>query len=90
MLEKMKLAVRIKSNSFDTQIKNYISYVKQDLYDIGVLYYDECNPRIVHLTELYCKSMFNYENKGEWYNTQYLKLRDQMSMQGDYTGECDE
>lgn len=90
MLEKLKLALRLKSDAFNEQIEDCINYVKQDLLDIGIICYDEDNQRIVHVTELYCKFVFNYENKGEWYQTQYINLRNQISMQSNYIGDTDE
>ena len=84
MLNKIKLALRKTANTFDDQITDCIEFVKKDLVDLGAELYSEEDPKIIHLTELYCKSVFDYDGKGDWYLTQYERLRDQMTMQGDY------
>jgi len=84
LLEKIKLALRRTGATFDTEIQNCIDYVKRDLLDLGVPFYDDANPRIINLTTLYAKSVFNFDNKGDWYLKEYERLRNQISMQGDY------
>lgn len=84
MLEKIKLALRRTDNTFDDEIKTCVDYVERDIQDLGVQAYDEDNPRIINLTTLYAKSVFNFDNKGDWYLKEYERLRNQISMQGDY------
>ena len=84
MLNKIKLALRLTGTTFDMEIQNCIDFVRRDLQDLGVLYYDDTNPRIINLTTLYAKSVFNFENKGDWYQKEYERLRNQITMQGDY------
>ena len=86
MLEKIKLALRRTDDTFDEEIQNCIDYVERDIQDLGVQAYDEDNPRIINLTSLYAKSVFNFDNKGDWYLKEYERLRNQITLQGDYIG----
>ena len=86
MLAKIKLALRRTGSTFDTEIQNCIDFVQRDLLDLGVPFYDEDNPRIINLTTLYAKSVFNFDNKGDWYLKEYERLRNQITLQGDYNG----
>ncbi len=86
MLEKIKLALRRTGNTFDDEIQNCIDYVERDIQDLGVQAYDENNPRIINLTTLYAKSVFNFDNKGDWYLKEYERLRNQITLQGEYIG----
>ena len=86
MLEKIKLALRRTGNTFDDEIQNCIDYVERDIQDLGVQAYDEDNPRIINLTTLYAKSVFNFDNKGDWYLKEYERLRNQITLQGEYIG----
>lgn len=84
MLSEIKMALRRTDNTFDTEIQNCIDFVQRDLLDLGVVMWDESNPRIINLTALYAKSVFNFDNKGDWYLKEYERLRNQITMQGDY------
>lgn len=84
MLNKIKLALRRTGNTFDTEIQNCIDYVERDLSDLAVPFFDEENPRLVNLVTLYAKSVFNFDNKGDWYLKEYERLRNQITMQGEY------
>ncbi len=86
MLEKIKLALRRTGTTFDAEIQNCIDFVQRDLLDLGASFYDEENPRIINLTTLYAKSVFNFDNKGDWYLKEYERLRNQITLQGDYIG----
>ena len=84
MLDKIKLALRRTGNTFDSEIQNCIDYVQKDLADLNVPFFDEDNPRIINLVTLYAKSVFNFDNKGDWYLKEYERLRNQITMQGGY------
>lgn len=84
MFEKIKLALRRTGDSFDAEIQNCIDFVQRDLLDLGVPFFDDANPRIINLVTLYAKSVFNFDNKGDWYLKEYERLRNQITMQGDY------
>ena len=86
MLSKIKLALRLTTTTFDDEIKNCIAFVKDDLETLGVTFYDDKDPRIIDLTSLYTKSVFNFDSKGDWYLKEYERLRNQISMQGKYIG----
>ena len=84
MFEKIKKALRRSGTTFDDQITDCIEYVRRDLFDLGVAEFDEENPRIVHLAELYAKSVFDFDGKGAWFLQQYERLRNQITLQEDY------
>lgn len=86
MFEKIKRALRRTGSTFDGEIQNCIDYVQRDLQDLGAVFWDEKNPRIINLTTLYAKSVFNFDNKGDWYLKEYERLRNQITLQGDYIG----
>lgn len=89
MLSTIKLALRIATTNtdFDDQINSYISFVMQDFISHGMdeSNYDDEDPLIIMATELYCKCMFDYDKKGEWYRKQYFALRDNMVLMEAYT-----
>ena len=85
MLAKIKLAIRRTDSTFDTEVQRCIDYVKKDLYELGVPFYDDTDARIINLTVLYAKYNFNFENKADQHLRDYERLRNQISMQGDYT-----
>ena len=80
MIEQIRLALRITTEDFDSQIEAYIDFVKNDLisHNMSADNWDEEDPLIVMCCELYAKSMFDYENKGDWYQKRYRALRDNM------------
>ena len=86
MLNKIKLALRRTGTTFDSEIQDCIGFVQRDLLDLGVPFFDDENPRIINLTILYAKSHFNFDNKGDWFLKEYERLRNQITMQGDYKG----
>ena len=86
MLTKIKLALRRTDTTFDAEIQNCIDYVQKDLLDLGAPLWDDDNPRLINLVTLYAKSVFNFDNKGDWYLKEYERLRNQITLQGDYNG----
>lgn len=80
LVAKIRTSLRITATEFNDQIRGYCDYVKQDLisHNMDKGNWDVCDPLIATCCELYCKFMFDYENKGEWYHTRYRALRDNM------------
>lgn len=76
-------SMRIKHNSLDTEIQNNIDACLLDLERVGVNRYMN-NGLIDKACELYCKWQFNYMGKGEQFEKNYEKLRDSLSLSGDY------
>lgn len=88
MLEKVKLSLRIKSNTFDTEILDLIESAKLDLKYSGVVLIRENDPLIVQAIKTYCKANFGLDNKdSEKYQKSYDMLKQHLSLCGDYNVE---
>lgn len=78
----IKKTMRISHGKLDEEIKNNIDFCLLDLERVGV---NKSKEKLVNKAcELYCKSEFNYEGKGEQYRIKYEKLRDALSLCGEY------
>lgn len=88
MLEKVKLALRIKSNSLNDEIQELIQSAKLDLKISGVKKIDEADPLIAQAIKTYCKANFGLDNKdSEKYQKSYDMLKQHLSLCGDYNVE---
>lgn len=88
MLEKVKLALRIKSNKLDEEITDLIEACKIDLSLSGVRKIEDTDPLIQQAVKLYCKANFGLENKdSEKYQKSYDMLKISLSLCGDYNVE---
>lgn len=88
MLEKVKLALRIKSNSLDLEIQDLIESAKADLNISGVKNLDEEDPLIIKAVKTYCKANFGLDNKdSEKYQKSYDMLKQHLSLCGEYNVE---
>lgn len=88
MLEKIKLALRIKSSSVDDEILDLISAAKIDLSVSGVKNIKENDPLIIQAIKLYCKANFGLDNKdSEKYRESYEMLKCSLALCGDYNVE---
>lgn len=83
MLEKVRHALRRTSTDFDDEIQDCISFVLKDLADVGVRASVD-DIRVQNMCILYAKSYFNFDNKADWFQTQYAKNKRLMASQGDY------
>ena len=85
MLQKVNLALRIKSNKFDDEIQDLISACKIDLSISGVRKVREDDPIIQRVIILYVKANFGLDNNdSEKYYKSYLLLKQSLSLCGDY------
>lgn len=88
MLEKVKLALRIKINSFDNEIEDLIESCKIDLSMSGVKKINENDVIIQRSIIVYCKANFGLDNKdSEKYQKSYDLLKQSLSLCGDYNVE---
>lgn len=88
MLEKVKLALRIKSNKLDEEITDLIEACKIDLSLSGVKRIKGTDPLIQQAIKLYCKANFGLDNKdSEKYQKSYEMLKISLSLCGDYNVE---
>lgn len=86
MLEKIKEALRIKHSESDNDIKDQIAAAKADMYRIGINKVDEKDVLIIQAIKLYVKWQLNFEDDAIRYMLAYEKLRDSLSLCGDYKG----
>lgn len=85
ILEKVKLALRIKTNKFDEEIKDLISSAKMDLKISGIVMEDDTDSLIAQAIKVYCKANFGLDNKdSEKYQKAYESLKNHLALCGDY------
>mgnify|MGYP000071202539 FL=1 len=88
MLERVKLALRIKSDKLDDEIVDLIEACKADLSLSGVRKIEDTDPLIQQAIKLYCKANFGLDNKdSEKYQKSYDMLKISLSLCGDYNVE---
>lgn len=94
MLEKIRLALRFKTNAFDSEIDDNINAALRDLDRVGVDTEDKnlqnADTLICKACELYCKWQFDFLEKGEQFKQSYEDLRDAMSLCSTYRSKSDE
>lgn len=96
-LNQIKTAMRIKHSALDEAIEADIKAGMYDLARVGIQPYQDQeskkikeDPLIKKAIELYCKGQEDFQGKGEKYERAYEKLRDALSLCGDYKqGGCD-
>lgn len=79
LLEKIKLALRITTTAFDSEITDLIDAALADLGIAGVLIEDEMAPLIIRAVTTYCRANFgqpeDYERMKAAYDEQKAQLR---------------
>lgn len=70
MLTKVKLALRISTTAFDTELIDLIDAAEADLAGAGVTHISETDPLIIRAVITYCKCHFGDPG------TQYDKLKE--------------
>ena len=66
MLHKVKLALRITTNAFDSEIADLIDAALADLGIAGVVNLDNADPLIIRAVVTYCKVNFGSPEDGEY------------------------
>ncbi len=91
LIEKIKVSMRIRHSELDTDIRNNIMAAASDLSRVGVMPYANVkkkalkeDPLIEKAVELYCKAQADFLGKGDQFEVSYEKLRDALSLCGDY------
>lgn len=88
MLEKIKLALRIKATSLDSEITDLIEACKIDLSISGIKVINETDPLIQRAIIVYCKANFGLDNKdSEKYQLSYDMLKQSLALCSDYNTE---
>lgn len=89
LLTQIKTSMRITHGALDDTIQSDIQAGEHDLLRVGVQpFLDDGtlreDPLIRKALELYCKAQADYQGKGADYEGSYTRLRDAMSLCGDY------
>lgn len=85
MLEKVKLALRITTAAFDSEIKDLISAALADLYIAGVGDVDDTDPLIVRAVITYCKANFGEPDEYDRLKAAYDEQKAQLQTATGYT-----
>lgn len=91
MLEKVKLALRITTDAFDSEIEDLIEAALADLRLAGVINDDETDPLITRAVITYCRANFGQPDDYDRMKASYDEQKAQMQMATGYTdwGELD-
>lgn len=91
LLKAVKDSMRIKHNALDDDISDDIETAIADMVRVGINPYSNTKKRTLKpdrlvnkAIELYCKGQADYKGKGQQYEASYEKVRDAMSLCGDY------
>lgn len=89
LLEDVKLALRITSSAFNSEIEDIIGAAKADLKLSGVAETkaeDEDDPLIKRTIIVYCKAHFGYDNpEAERFQQSYDMLKAHLTLSQEYT-----
>lgn len=85
MIDKVKLALRITTNAFDTEITDLIEAALKDLGIAGVTNDDITDPLIIRAVITYCKCHFGEPDEYDRLKRSYDEQKAQMSMATGYT-----
>lgn len=91
MLDKVKLALRIKTDAFDDELEELIEAAKSDMGIAGVIGIDETDAIISRAIITYCKMSFGIPEDYDRLKKSYDEQKAQLSTATDYTnwGDCD-
>lgn len=88
MLERIKLALRIKHNALDEDIQADIDACLVDLQTMGVVYADAADPLIFAAVKLWCKAAYTDDTaKGAEYMRRYDAMKASLMMAEGYAWE---
>ena len=85
MLEKVKLALRITTNAFDSELTDLISAAQMDLGIAGVVVPDEIDAIVSKAITTYCKLNFGEPDDYDRLKRSYDEQKAQLSMATGYT-----
>lgn len=85
MLDKVKLALRITTNAFDSELNDLISAAQIDLGIAGVVIPEEIDAIVSRAVITYCKLHFGEPDEYDRIKASYDEQKAQLSMCADYT-----
>lgn len=85
MLNKVKLALRITTNAFDSELNDLIEAAYEDLGIAGVINTENETPLIIRAVITYCRMSFGQPDEYDRLKASYDEQKAQLSMTSDYT-----
>ena len=85
MLDKIKLALRIKTNAFDEEINDLINAALADLAAAGITRQDKEDPLIIRAVVTFCRANFGSPADYDKMKTSYDEQKAMMQMATGYT-----
>jgi hypothetical protein len=85
MLEKVKLALRITTNAFDSELTDLINAAYLDLGIAGVINTENETPLIIRAVITYCRCNFGQPDEYDRIKASYDEQKAQLSMATGYT-----
>ena len=85
MFEKVKLALRITTAAFDSEIEDLMSAALADLGIAGVITAEETDPLIIRAVITYCKANFGQPDEYDRLKAAYDEQKAQLQMATGYT-----
>ena len=85
MFEKVKLALRITTAAFDSEIEDLISAALAELGIAGVITLEETDPLIIRAVITYCKANFGQPEEYDRLKAAYDEQKAQLQMATGYT-----
>lgn len=88
ILEKVKIALRLKSIAYDVEITDIIEAAKLDLKGAGIKNISEIDPLIQRAIIIYAKANFGLGNvDADQYQISYDRLKAHLALSSDYNTE---
>ena len=89
LIDGVKTALRISHNRLDDDISQHIAACLDDMKRLEIAVPDDTKnvvevPLLLAAVKIYCMAQYDFLNKGEQYKKQYEKLRDTLSLSGNY------
>ena len=85
MLEKVKLALRLKTAAFDAEIQDLIDAALADLKLAGIIKEDQEDPLIIRAVVTYCRANFGSPDDYQQLKSAYDEQKGQMQTATGYT-----
>lgn len=85
MLQEVKLALRITTDAFDSELTDLIESAKQDLGIAGVVVPDNLDSIVKTAIKVYCKLQFGEPDEYDRLKKSYDEQKAQLSMHTGYT-----
>lgn len=87
LLDKARLAVRVKTKEFDEELQDLIDFALRDLNVVGIITEISDDPLITRAVMIYCKANFGKEHPSDYDSlmASYKELKGQLQSTSGYT-----